>query len=163
MAADRHCPVSRASAGEPYLAWHCAGRICRNFELLTGLGLSIPVSLAASFSTSAGNTLEALAGAYLIHRFTGSRNPFERSADVLAFIAFGALISTMVSATIGTATFCLSISEWSNFAAIWLTWWLGDAVGAIVLVPLAMTYKGFKDAVWNLRPMAGNLLLLRQL
>ena len=136
------------------------GALGANLVHLAGLGLSIPVSLAASFSTSVGNTLEALAGAYLIHRFTGTRNPFEKSTDVLAFIAFGALISTTISATIGTATFCLSISEWRGFASIWLTWWLGDAVGAIVLVPLAMTYKGSKDAVLKLPPMAGNLALV---
>jgi len=131
-----------------------------NFVHLAGLDLSIPVSLAASFFTSAGNTLEALVGAYLIHRFTGTRNPFERSGDVCAFIVFGALISTTVSATIGASTFCLSISEWRDFATLWLTWWLGDAVGAIVLVPLIMTYKGFAVAAWNFRTVVGNLLLV---
>ena len=135
------------------------GAFIANFQQLAGLGLSIPASFAASLSTSSGNTLEALIGAYLIHRFTGTRNPFERSADVLAFILFGALISTTVSATIGTATFCLSVSAWKNFASIWLTWWLGDAAGAIVLVPLVMTVNGFDAARWKFRPLAGNLLL----
>lgn len=136
------------------------GAFIANFEQLAGLGLSVPVSLAASFCTSAGNTLEALAGAYLIHRFTETRNPFEKSADVLAFIAFGAMISTAISATIGTATFCFSISEWGTFVSIWLTWWLGDAVGAIVLVPLIMTYTRFEDAEWGFWPMAANLLIM---
>jgi len=130
-----------------------------NFVHLAGLDLTIPVSLVASFSTSVGNTLEALIGAYLIHRNTGTRNPFERSGDIFAFILFGALISTTVSATIGTATFCLSVSEWRDFATIWLTWWLGDAVGAIVLVPLIMTCKGLDIAAWNFRATWGNLLL----
>ena len=135
------------------------GAFIANFQQLAGLGLSVPASVAASLGTSAGNTLEALTGAYLIHRFTGTRNPFGRSADVLAFILFGALISTTVSATIGTTTFCLSVSAWNNFAAIWLTWWLGDAAGAIVLVPLVMTFKRFNVAGWKFRPMSGNLLL----
>jgi PAS domain S-box-containing protein len=135
------------------------GAFIANFQQLTELGLSISSSLAASLGAAAGNTLEALIGAYLVHRFTGTRNPFGRSSDVLAFILFGALISTTVSATIGSATFCLSVSEWKDFASIWLTWWLGDAAGAIILVPLAMTFKGFDAARWKLRPMAGNLLI----
>ncbi len=115
----------------PALRWVHLSRI---FSSWHGLGLSIPASLAASLSTSTGNTLEALFGAYLIQRYTGTRYPFGRSVDVLSFIAFGALVSTTVSATIGTATICLSLSAWSNVVSIWLTWWLGDAAGAIVVV-----------------------------
>jgi signal transduction histidine kinase/integral membrane sensor domain MASE1 len=135
------------------------GAFVANFIEFAGLGLSIPASFAASLSTSAGNTLEALLGAYLINRFAGTRNPFERSADVLTFIAFGAVISTTVSAAIGTATFCLGISDWSNFASISLTWWLGDAAGAIIVVPLVMTFKK-ADFVGRIsQPSKGNMLL----
>jgi len=87
------------------------GAFAANFLQLGGLGLSMPAAFAAALSTSAGNTLEALTGAYLIHRFTGTRNPFERSAHVFAFILFGALISTTVSSTMGTVTLCLSLSD----------------------------------------------------
>jgi|WetSurMetagenome_2_1015567.scaffolds.fasta_scaffold00239_21 PAS domain S-box-containing protein len=136
------------------------GAFIANFLQLTELGLSISASFAASLGAAAGNTLEALIGAYLVHRFTGTRNPFGRSSDVFAFIIFGALISTTISATIGTATFCLSVSEWTNSLSIWLTWWMGDAAGAIIMVPLVMTFKGFDAAGWKkLRPMAVKLLI----
>lgn len=135
------------------------GAFIANFQQLAGLGLSIPASLAASLSTSTGNTLEALFGAYLIQRYTGTRYPFGRSVDVLSFIAFGALVSTTVSATIGTATICLSLSAWSNVVSIWLTWWLGDAAGAIVVVPLLMTLHRVDISGWKGQPMAGNMLL----
>jgi PAS domain S-box-containing protein len=136
------------------------GAFIANFQLLTELGLSMPASLAASLGAATGNTLEALLGAYLVRRFTGNPNPFGRSADVFAFIMFGALISTTVSATIGSAAFCLSASQWKDFYSIWLTWWLGDAAGAIILVPLAMTFKELDTARWKPRPaMAINLLI----
>ncbi len=135
------------------------GAFIANYQQLAGLGLSIPASFAASLSTATGNTLEALIGVFLIRRFTGMRNPFERSSDVITFITFGALISTTVSATIGTATFCLAVSAWASFASTWLTWWLGDAAGAMILVPLAMTVKGFNVAGWKIRIVARNLLI----
>src|SRR5438045_3012047 len=52
---------------------------------------------------AAGNTLEALAGAYLLRRLPDFRTSLERVSDVLALVFWGALISTMVSATIGVA------------------------------------------------------------
>src|SRR5437762_6745224 len=49
-----------------------------------------------------GNTLEAVVGAWLLHRL-GFRATLELVRDVLALILGAALASTMVSATIGAA------------------------------------------------------------
>jgi PAS domain S-box-containing protein len=135
------------------------GAFAANLHQLTGIGLPVASSLAASLGAAFGNTLEALAGAYLIRRFTGTSNPFDRSSDVVAFIGLGALSSSALSATIGTSTFCLSMSAWGDFAQMWLTWWLGDATGAIVLVPLAMTFNRLDTAGWKPRRLAADLLL----
>src|SRR5437764_2470179 len=47
-----------------------------------------------------GNTLEALAGAWLLHRFVRFRNSLERLNDVLGLVFLAAGVSTMVSATV---------------------------------------------------------------
>lgn len=136
------------------------GAFLANLNLLSGLGWSIPAALAASGSTAAGNTLEALAGAYLIRRFAGVSNPFGKSHHVFLFVACGAFISTTVSATVGTATFCLSTAHWAGWWNIWLTWWLGDVVGALVVVPLFVTWQPFNPAAVNKRRAAETLLLV---
>jgi PAS domain S-box-containing protein len=99
------------------------------------------VSLATAAGISIGNTLEAVTAVFLVRRFVGSRNPFHRALDVLRFVVFAAIISTAVSATIGTVCLCLSGSaSWNNLGWLWLTWWSGDGVGALVVTPLILSW-----------------------
>src|SRR6267378_5595123 len=99
------------------------------------------VSLATATGISIGNTLEAITAVYLVRRFMGSRNPFQRAIDVLKFVVFAAIVSTAISATIGNVCLCLSGSaSWNNFGWLWLTWWSGDGVGALVVTPLILSW-----------------------
>jgi PAS domain S-box-containing protein len=99
------------------------------------------VALLTAAGISIGNTLEAITAVYLVRRFVGSRNPFQRARDVLKFVVFAAILSTAVSATIGSVVLCLSGSaSWSNFGWLWLTWWAGDSVGALVMTPLIVSW-----------------------
>jgi PAS domain S-box-containing protein len=99
------------------------------------------VALITAAGISIGNTLEAITAVYLVQRFVGSRNPFQRAVDVLKFVVFAAILSTAVSATIGNVVLCLSGSaSWSSFGWLWLTWWSGDGVGALVVTPLILSW-----------------------
>src|SRR6267143_1911635 len=99
------------------------------------------VSLATATGISIGNTLEAITAVYLVRRFVGSRNPFQRAIDVLKFVVFAAILSTAIRATIGDVSLCLSGSaSWNNFGSLWLTWWAGDSVGALVVTPLILSW-----------------------
>src|SRR5258708_14329273 len=99
------------------------------------------VSLATATGISIGNTLEAITAVYLVRRFMGSRNPFQRAIDVLKFVVFAAIVSTAMSATIGSVCLCLSGAAcWNNFGWLWLTWWAGDGVGALVVTPLILSW-----------------------
>jgi PAS domain S-box-containing protein len=89
---------------------------------------------------AAGNTLEALTGAWLLRR-VGFRSSFERSHDVLALVVLAALGSTTVSATIGVMSLCAGgVQPWAEFGSLWLTWWLGDALGALVAAPVLLVW-----------------------
>lgn len=47
----------------------------------------------------------------------------------------------MVSATIGNVSLALTNSEkWAEFGSLWMTWWLGDLVGALVIGPLILAW-----------------------
>src|SRR5258706_9026430 len=121
------------------------------------------VSLAAAVGISAGNTLEALCAVYLVRRFAGSGNPFHRAIDVLRFVIFAAMLSSAVSATIGNVTLCLSgAAAWINFGWLWLPWWSGDAVGALIVPPLILSWVEKPIERWRgwRRAEAGFLLVL---
>ncbi|HEX3144773.1 MAG TPA: MASE1 domain-containing protein, partial [Pyrinomonadaceae bacterium] len=99
------------------------------------------VPLLPSIAIAVGNTLEALTAVYLLRRFTESRNPFNRAFDVLKFVVFAALISTAVAATVGNVSLCISGHEnWADFRRLWVTWWSGDGVGALLLTPLILSW-----------------------
>src|SRR5262245_3363710 len=50
------------------------------------------------------------------------------------------LCAAMVSATLGTTSLCLGgVKPWTAYAAIWSVWWLGDAMGNLVVAPLLLT------------------------
>jgi PAS domain S-box-containing protein len=99
------------------------------------------VSIATASGIAIGNTLEAVSAAFLIRHFIGLQSPFDRAQDVLKFVVIAGLLSTTVSATIGNLSLCLSgAASWSNFGSLWLTWWLGDGAGALVVAPLLLTW-----------------------
>src|SRR5207249_1288990 len=119
-------------------------------------------NVATSFAIAAGNTLEALVGAWLVNRFAGGRAVFDRPQGVFKF-ALAAAISTIISPTFGVTGLALAgFADWTNYRAIWLTWWLGDATGDLVFTPLVLLWSVASKRHWNKKEAAevGALLLL---
>ncbi len=136
-----------------------AGAFFANLLLLTGAGFSAPDSAIGSLVTASGNTLEAFVGSALIRRFSGTAYPFDSVRGVFAFVVFGALVSTMISSTVGVATFCLEQGDWTLFRRLWLTWWLGDATGAIVVVPVCLAWTRLNASEWKPGHIAEGVIL----
>lgn len=109
------------------------GAFAANFlatePLLTATGIAV------------GNTLEALLGAWLLRRSDGFHQGFDRVRNVWRFVLFAAGLATMISATIGVASLGLGgVMPWADLAVNWWTWWLGDALGALVMAPVLLTW-----------------------
>jgi signal transduction histidine kinase len=98
-------------------------------------------SVATVTGIALGNTLEALLGGWLVNRFASGRRAFERPRDVMAFTGLAAVVSPVAAASIGVTSLCVGgAAAWRDFGAIWVTWWLGDAVGAILFAPAAILW-----------------------
>ncbi len=96
-----------------------------------------PAVVLTTLGIAVGNTLEGLTGAWLVNRFANGRNAFDSVRGVVRFAVLAGLGCTMVSATIGVLSLCLGgLAQWTNFGTIWLTWWMGDTGGALVVTPL---------------------------
>jgi diguanylate cyclase (GGDEF)-like protein/PAS domain S-box-containing protein len=97
--------------------------------------ITTPIPLGSALGITTGNTLEALAGAYLLTR-VGFRPSLGRVRDVVALVLLGAGLSTMVSASIGVFSLWAG-GEVSAHAipTTWRVWWLGDAGGDLVVAP----------------------------
>jgi signal transduction histidine kinase/ActR/RegA family two-component response regulator len=108
-------------------------------------------SIASSLGVALGNTLEGIVAVYLVNRFARGRDTFVRATDILKFMGLAALLSTILSASIGVASLTLGgYAAASEFGSIWFTWWLGDAAGAILVTPLVVLW--YTNRAWNWTP-----------
>ena len=112
----------------------------------TGVGVMVAGGIAA------GNTLEALCGTSLLRRLTRFRASFDRPQDVLGFVVLAAGVSPTIAATIGVGSLCLGgAAAWPAYGALWWQWWLGDAMGALVVAPVLLTWFTHPRITWTLR------------
>ncbi len=94
-----------------------------------------------SLGIAVGNTLEGLAGAYLVNTYANGSSVFDRAPSIFRFALLAAIASTTVSATVGVTSLTLGgFASWADFRPIWLTWWLGDAAGALIFAPLIVLF-----------------------
>jgi two-component sensor histidine kinase/integral membrane sensor domain MASE1 len=97
-------------------------------------------SVLTSLGIASGNTLEALAAAYLVRRFGGGAQIFDDAAGVARFAVIAVLV-TPISAAFGTSSLALGgYIESDRLPHIALTWWLGDLAGALVVAPVVLLW-----------------------
>lgn len=116
-------------------------------DLLVNNYSTLPVGSA--LGQSAGNLAEILVATLLLRRFCRRSEPLATLRDVagvLAAIACG----TLVSATVG------SLASWSggvitthSLPYVWRTWWLGDLSGALIILPLALSWSHLPRRPWK--------------
>ncbi len=113
-----------------------------------------------SLGIATGNTLEAALAAHLVNRFAGARHAFGTARNIFKFAALAGIVSTIVSATFGVLTLTLAgFAAWNDFGYVWLTWWLGDAVGAIVIAPLLVLWFANPRVRWSRAQVAEGISL----
>ena len=102
--------------------------------LLANAWTGVPFYAVLGITT--GNTLEALAGAYLLRELADFRPSLERVRDVIALGILGGAVSTTISATIGVTSLLVANEIASgDLGSVWRTWWLGDMGGNLVVAP----------------------------
>ena len=117
-------------------------------------------NVAASLGIASGNLLEALTAAWMIERFANGARALERPSTIFRFAALAGLISPAISATIGVATLSIAglVSE-AALSATWITWWLGDLAGALVVAPLVILWLRPPEFEWTRKRMLEVMLL----
>jgi PAS domain S-box-containing protein len=97
-----------------------------------------PVGTALGIAT--GNTLEAVVGAWLLAS-ARVRPALARLRDALGLVVLVAAASTTLSATIGVVALCAGgVQPWDVAGRLWWTWWVGDALGALVVAPMLLVW-----------------------
>jgi len=104
---------------------------------LTNVINGAPVHL--SLGIAAGNTLEAVAGAWLL-RAVGFDPALRRTRDVLSLVTLAAVVSTAVSASVGTTTLWAGGELADGYGTSWLLWWFGDVMGDLLVASLLLVW-----------------------
>ena len=118
-------------------------------------------SVGASLAIAAGNTLEGCVCAKLVNRYAGGRHAFEQASHIVRFTVLAVFSGTLVGASIGVTSLVLTgLAEWSQYATIWLTWWLGDATGALIVAPALILWATNPGLHWNRKQLAEAVSLL---
>jgi len=98
-------------------------------------------TLLAPLVMAVGNTLAPLLAAALLHR-VGFRLELDRERDAVAIVFLAALLSMLVSATIGALALVASDAiVASHFWVAWSVWWTGDALGVLVFAPFLLSLR----------------------
>jgi signal transduction histidine kinase len=116
--------------------------------------------LSSALGQTLGNMAEVLVAALLIRRLAARGSPLDSLsglARLLPAIAAASAISAVVGPLSLRAGGVISGSELPNVA---LTWWLGDAAGALVVIPLALAWYEPPARGWARRRGVEAVLML---
>ncbi|MFF9060524.1 MASE1 domain-containing protein [Streptomyces sp. NPDC101213] len=86
----------------------------------------------------AGNTAAPVLACLMLRR-VGFRNDLARLRDGLALVFLGALTAMLVSSTVGVGALVLTDQLAAHaFWPVWLAWWVGDAMGVLIVTPVLL-------------------------
>jgi signal transduction histidine kinase len=106
--------------------------------------------VGSSLGIAAGNTLEAVVAAFLVQRFANGIHAFDRALDLFRYVFLAGIVATLVSPAIGVTTLCIAQEQhWESFGPTWLTWWLGDASGALLVAPPLILWGSNPRTRWT--------------
>jgi signal transduction histidine kinase len=98
------------------------------------------LTLGSALAQTVGNVLEVVIAAALLIRLSRRSPPLDTIGGVSSML--GAIAAgTAVSATIGVfSNVAWHVVSLDSVPVVWRTWWLGDALGALIVVPLALAW-----------------------
>ncbi len=107
-----------------------------------------PQQLAFATSIAAGATLQAWFASYLLNRFQLSNFEFSDGSKIAKFLLLAGPVGCLVSSLNGATMLGLfGIVPWNTWATNWVTWWVGDTVGALVITPFVIRLLSHKLAL----------------
>ncbi|MFF9177316.1 MASE1 domain-containing protein [Streptomyces sp. NPDC014793] len=88
-----------------------------------------------------GQTVAPVVAVLLLRR-SGFRPEISRLRDGLALVFLGALAATTISATMGVGVLVLTDKLAPQaFWTVWLAWWVGDAMGVLLVTPVLLLLR----------------------
>jgi signal transduction histidine kinase len=114
------------------------------------LGITTGSSAVSLFSVAAGETIEGVAGAWLINRFARGARFYEHPQNVVKFAVLGGLLSPLLCPPFGLGNLSWrGMLFWTHPPSDLLAWWLGEMLSVLVLTPLIVVGRSNPRIRWN--------------
>jgi signal transduction histidine kinase/integral membrane sensor domain MASE1 len=95
-----------------------------------------PLAIVIGGLMGGAASLQAVAGAYLIRRFTHFPHSLESIRNIILFSVLGGPVACLVAASLSNLVLYMSGLLVGNYFFSWWTWWIGDTIGVVVFTPL---------------------------
>jgi signal transduction histidine kinase/CheY-like chemotaxis protein len=148
--------------GTRTLPWTFLGSLLLNVWEGWGIEAGLaPRALAVAAVIAAASTLQAGVTGGVLRKALGDPAPLADGRDIARFLLLTplcCLLSASLSLTGMRALGALSVSE---LARSWVTWWVGDTLGVVFVLPLVLVLAGQPRGLWRARalPVAVPMLL----
>ncbi len=134
------------------------GEFIANFWVFSGNpGINFMPALLVSVFYGIGNVIEPLAGRFFYKKFIKDIYPFKKAKNVFIFLIIAALMC-ITNSLIGTSAVTLSGISHAKFFNIWITWWVGDFAGVLIVAPILLSF--FKEKSFNRKGGLVELLIM---
>ncbi|WP_187287370.1 EAL domain-containing protein [Methylophaga frappieri] len=113
-------------------------------------GITWPIAVISA-SIAIGNAIQVVIATWIFRRFVSSPLQLETDRQILQFMLMVPLVSVFSASInapiLAAAGFNNYFSSWAN----WAGWWLGDAVGTLIAVPLTISVLDKSSSLWRQR------------
>jgi len=140
--------------GVATLPWTFLGSLLLN--IWEGYALNARIDLPAvtiAVVIAAASALQAGVAGTLMRRVLGNPAVLDNGRDLGWFVVLSPL-GCLTSATLSHGgLWLLGTVRTSELASSWVTWWIGDTLGVLFVLPLALVIVGEPRALWRSRAM----------
>jgi signal transduction histidine kinase/CheY-like chemotaxis protein len=146
--------------GRSTLPWVFLGSLLLNFWIGHALGTAPTASIAAALGIAAASALQAAGGGTVLHRAIGYPAGLDTGRDLARFLLLSPLCC-LVSATLSLCWLAaLGIIGLRDLGTNWLSWWIGDSLGVLVVLPVMFVIAGEPRPLWRSRALPVTLPML---
>jgi signal transduction histidine kinase/ActR/RegA family two-component response regulator/sensor domain CHASE-containing protein len=146
--------------GRAALPWIFLGSLLLNFWIGHSLGQAFGQIVVAAAGIAAASGLQAAVGGMVLRRAIGCPTALDAGRDLARFLLLSPLCC-LTSATLSLSWLvAIGVVRHQDFATNWLSWWIGDTLGVLMVLPLMLVIAGEPRRLWRSRAMPVALPML---
>lgn len=112
--------------------------------------LSSATLMALGIAT--GALLQAALGSVLVRRYVGFPTGLTDEKEIVGFLLLAGPLACLVGATVGVTALLLGgVITPDALLFSWLTWWVGDVIGVMIMAPLLLILFAQPRVLWQQR------------